>query len=228
MSLSQNLENIQHTLPAHVRLIVVSKNQSVGAIEELYHAGQRDFGENKIQELYEKDQATQHLSDIRWHMIGHIQTNKLKKLLSISRLQNIHSVDREELLHQLEKLQSSISNPGRIGLFWEINLTKDNTKYGFKSLEAVKSLLGQYSRLPKFYYQGFMCMGPSQDDEHLTQTQQIFYTMKEVKDSWTKDAFYKTFFPFGIHLSMGMSHDYVLAIQAGSDNIRVGSKVFSK
>jgi pyridoxal phosphate enzyme (YggS family) len=226
MSYTDNYLSLKNSLPANTQLIVVSKNQTVVAIEELYLAGQRDFGENKIQELWDKDQKTQHLPEIRWHMIGHIQTNKLKKLLSIKRLKEIHSIDREELLIALDKMQDHVASPDKIGLFWEINISKEVNKHGFESSEAVKNLLPKYVHFLKFYYHGLMCMGPNLDDEQLSQTQKVFASMKLIKNEWTHDKQIQKYFSKGLKISMGMSNDYRYAIQCGSDYLRLGSIIF--
>lgn len=222
MSFKSNLLDIQKTIPFHVTLIAVSKNQSVAAIEELYEAGQRDFGENKIQELCEKDLATQHLPDLKWHMIGQIQTNKLKKLLSINRLKYIHSIDRIELANTILKYQINHS----IGLFWELNLSEDENKHGFKNFETLEAALLQFPQSPFFYHMGLMCMGPQIDDENLSHTRRVFEKMNKIKVTTARTLESK--FLQGFKLSMGMSNDYQLAIECGSDYVRVGSKLFVK
>ncbi len=226
MSLIDNFHNLKKSIPSHIKLIVVSKNRPISAIEELYNAGQRDFGENKIQELLEKDQQTLHLKDLRWHMIGHIQINKLKRLLSLQRLCAIHSVDREDLVQALGNYQGDLSQTHGIGLFWELNLSLDQTKYGFINQEQVRQGLLYFEKSPKIFNQGLMCMGPSVDDEHLTKTRKVFKEMNTIKNEWSQEL--GDLFPQGIKLSMGMSNDYKLAIEFNSDYLRVGSKLFTE
>lgn len=226
MSLIDHYQRLKQNIPQHVQLLVVSKKQSIADIETLYHLGQRDFGENRIQELSEKNQLTMHLSELRWHMIGQIQSNKIRKLLSINRLVAIHSVDRLKLIDDLIKNQDCIKQKTKIALFWEINLSKDKSKHGFTEIAELRKSLEVAPLLEKFYYQGLMCMGPLEDDTSLTKTKIVFQEMQLLKNLWQKEL--SAIFINGLQLSMGMSHDYVEAIRFGSNCVRIGSSIFNK
>lgn len=225
MSLKDNYQKIKQSLPVSVHLLVVSKNQTVASIETLYHLGQRDFGENRLQELVEKDQQTEHLPEINWHMIGPIQSNKIKKLISIKRLKAIHSIDRLEMITLLVKHQDRVQATDPIALFWEMNLSGESNKHGFLDPEELKKVLLSLPPLEKFYHQGLMCIG-AVDDEDLKKTNVIFSKMFELKNKWQIEL--KQLWSKGLELSMGMSHDYVQAIKFGSDWVRVGSSIFKK
>lgn len=226
MSLIDNYNFVKNNLAPNVQLLVVSKNQTIEDIEILYHRGQRDFGENRVQELLDKDNKTTHLKELRWHMIGHIQNNKIKKLLQIKRLKSIHSADSIELALNLFQHQKEVKSQSPIGLFWELNFTTDIKKTGFSSVLELKIFLLNLSTPEKFYHQGLMAMGPAKDDQNFSSTHKIFSEMQQLKKSWSAEL--KNIFIQGVQLSMGMSNDYQLANLYESDWVRVGSLIFKK
>lgn len=228
MSLQENYQKLILELPTDVHLLVVSKNRSVQDIEVLYHLGQRHFGENRAQELMEKAQTLKHLSDIQWHMIGSLQTNKLKKILQIENLFAIHSVDRYSLVEAITKEDNTLKRNSLIALFWELNISGDKSKQGFSDLNSEVVLhMKRISNSKNFYNAGLMCMGTLDDDVALSKTKKIFQQLHNIKTDILRSQDLNQVFPKGVLLSMGMSHDYKIAISAGSQWIRVGSKLFA-
>lgn len=203
--------------PASVTLIAVSKKQSIEAIEELYQAGQRDFGENYVQELVEKAQAlrAKGYSDIRWHFIGHLQTNKIKGLLA--EVSSIHSVDSLRLAQELAKQCGKLKHAGKLPVFIEVNISAEASKSGlvpeFRPVQELAWAIGDLSELE---LQGLMCVPSPEESEALLATR--FARLKELGESCRPPS-------LGA-LSMGMSADFELAIAQGSTHVRVGTALF--
>lgn len=192
-----------------VRLIAVSKLQPVQPIRDAYAAGHKDFGENYVQELVEK--AAQLPEDIRWHFIGHLQSNKIKYIAPFVYL--IHGVDSQKLLAAINKEAGKIQRT--ISCLLQVHVAKEETKHGF----AADSLQGiNAADYPNLKICGVMGMATFTDDESILQSE--FTLLKETYDSL------KPRFPEFKYLSMGMSGDYALAIQCGSNMVRIGSLLF--
>lgn len=192
-----------------VRLIAVSKLQHVQSIRDAYAAGHKDFGENYVQELVEK--AAQLPEDIRWHFIGHLQSNKIKYIAPFVYL--IHGVDSQKLLAAINKEAGKIQRT--ISCLLQVHVAKEETKHGF----AADSLQGiNAADYPNLKICGVMGMATFTDDESILQSE--FTLLKETYDSL------KPRFPEFKYLSMGMSGDYALAIQCGSNMVRIGSLLF--
>lgn len=192
-----------------VRLIAVSKLQPVQSIRDAYAAGHKDFGENYVQELVEK--AAQLPEDIRWHFIGHLQSNKIKYIAPFVYL--IHGVDSQKLLAAINKEAGKIQRT--ISCLLQVHVAKEETKHGF----AADSLQGiNAADYPNLKICGVMGMATFTDDESILQSE--FTLLKETYDSL------KPRFPEFKYLSMGMSGDYALAIQCGSNMVRIGSLLF--
>ena len=211
MSIGLNIENLKNSLPKEVTLVAVSKTKSNAEIMEAYEAGQRVFGENKIQEMASKWEALP--KDILWHMIGHVQTNKVKYMAHFVDL--IHGVDSLKLLKEINKqalrCQSSIS------CLIQIRIEEEETKFGLPQEELIE-LLEAAQELKQVKIVGLMGMASFTED-----TNQILHEFDLLKLLFDKT---KTQYPNCSILSMGMSGDYELAIEKGSTMIRVGSKIF--
>jgi pyridoxal phosphate enzyme (YggS family) len=209
MAIASNLKATQNSLPKEVTLVAVSKTKPNTAILEAYQAGQRIFGENKVQELAQKSEKLP--KDIAWHMIGHLQTNKVKFIAPFVSL--IHGVDSLKLLKEINKRAEQ--NNRIIDCLLQVHITSESTKFGF-GLSEVTSALNQAEEFKNIRITGLMGMATFTDD-----TQQVvneFKSLKTVFDS-IKNEHITT-------LSMGMSGDYKLAIEQGSTMIRVGSAIF--
>ena len=209
MSISSNLKEIKSSLSKKVTLVAVSKTKPNTAILDAYQAGQRIFGENKVQELVQK--AEDLPKDIAWHMIGHMQTNKVKFIANFVSL--IHGVDSLKLLKEINKRAGQ--NNRIIDCLLQVHIATESSKFGF-GMEEVESALNQAEEFKNIKITGLMGMATFTDD-----TQQVvdeFKSLKTVFDS-IKNEHITT-------LSMGMSGDYKLAIEQGSTMIRVGSAIF--
>jgi pyridoxal phosphate enzyme (YggS family) len=217
MNLSQNLEFVKKSIPHNVTLIVVSKTKSVDQIFELYNENQRHFGENKVQELCEKQ--VQLPKDIHWHLIGHLQTNKVKFIAPFVHL--VHSVDSLKLLKEINK--EAKKNKRIIDCLLQIYIAKEETKFGLSPEEAVDLLQDDlFSSLLNIRIVGIMGMASNVNDESQIRTE-----FKNLKNTFIKLK--NKFFEFKSEfkeISMGMSGDYLLAIEEGSTLVRVGSLIF--
>lgn len=215
MSIKENLQQIKAGLPAQVTLLAVSKTKPIALIEEAYAAGQRDFGENYIQEL--EDKHKQLPSDICWHAIGHLQSNKVKYIAPFVYL--IHGVDSLKLLQEINK--QAQKNNRVIDCLLQIFIAKEETKFGF-SFEECESLFqsGEIDKLKNVRVVGFMGMATNTDNET-----QIRNEFKSLKNFFNKISHLNTHISI---LSMGMSSDYKIAIEEGSTMIRIGSSIFGE
>lgn len=218
MSIQQNLNNIKSTLPNHVTLVAVSKTKPVSDLLEAYNAGQRIFGENKIQEMVDKYEALP--KDIDWHMIGHVQSNKVKYMASFVSL--IHGVDTINLLEEINK--QAKKNDRIINCLLQIKIALEDSKFGMTFDEASDIIKSKaFSELKNIKITGLMGMATFTDDEN--QIKNEFTVLKTMFDSLKSEETFN-FKPETI--SMGMSGDYQLAINCGSTMIRVGSSIFGE
>ena len=209
--ISENLKKIEKQLPEHVKLIAVSKTKPVEVIQEAYAMGQRDFGENRVQELMEKYEVLP--KDIVWHLIGHLQTNKIKYL--IGKIDLYHSCDRDELIDALAK--QSVARGITSDILLQINIGNEETKGGYAYDEA-KEVFARVSKVDGLRIKGFMAMLPDSEDKELLRT--LTRKMRALFD-WAKTQSEAV-----EYLSMGMSGDYKLCVEEGSNVIRVGSTIF--
>lgn len=218
MSIQQNLQHIKATLPSHVTLVAVSKTKPVSDLWEAYNAGQRIFGENKIQEMAEKFEVLP--KDIEWHMIGHIQKNKIKYMASFVSL--IHGIDSFKLLEEINK---QAEKHGRIiDCLLQIKIASEDSKFGMNADEASRIMQSKaFSELKYIKIVGVMGMATFTDD--ITQIKKEFSLLKSVFSN-LKPLETFNFKPKTI--SMGMSGDYQLAIECGSTMVRVGSSIFGE
>lgn len=216
MSIAQRLAHIRHQIPASVRLIAVTKQVSVDAIKEAYDAGVRDFAESRLQEALAKQEQLKDHDDICWHFIGHIQTNKAKKVLN--HFQWIHSVDSLKLAQHLNILAAESSVTPHVCL--QVKSLPDPDKYGWQ-IQELWEALPQLETCRHLKIEGLMTILPLGLSE--TETLEAFETIKDLAQSLTeKSSFNLT------ELSMGMSSDYLLAVQRGATMIRLGRIIFGE
>lgn len=219
MSIKDNILNLIQNLPSHCKLVAVSKTQPVERIMEAYNAGHRFFGENKVQELTEKREALP--NDIEWHMIGHLQTNKVKYIAPFVNL--IHSVDSLKLLTEINKQGSKCMRI--IPCLLQVHIASEETKFGFSVGEVIQLLnQGDIRSLANVRIVGLMGMATFTNDKEKIRNE--FKTLKK-----TFDTLKTTSLPDNAEmkeLSMGMSSDYAIAVEEGSTIIRVGSAIFGE
>lgn len=208
---------IQNQIPGTVTLVAVSKTQTVSAIQEAYDFGQRVFGENKVQEL--ADKYTLLPKDIKWHVIGHLQTNKVKYIAPFVTL--IHSVDSLKLLQEINK--QALKNERTIDCLLQFHIAQEETKFGL-SIEEAQEFLDSidFALLKNVRIVGIMGMASFTSDSN--QVRGEFKTLKSIYDQLKSDYFSaENSFK---EISMGMSGDFQLAIEEGSTIVRVGSSIF--
>tara|TARA_A100001015_G_scaffold160862_1_gene178782 strand:- start:312 stop:962 length:651 start_codon:yes stop_codon:yes gene_type:complete len=211
MSIGENTIALRKEIPEQLTLVAVSKTKSNEEIMEAYQSGQRVFGENKIQEMSAKYEALP--KDIQWHMIGHVQSNKVKYMAPFVDL--IHGVDRSKLLREIDK--QALKNNRIIDCLLQIHIAQESTKFGFSESEVTEAL-DLAGTLNNVRVVGLMGMATFTEN-----TQQITEEFKGLKRLFDQ---LKPQQPQFSVLSMGMSGDYPLAIAQGSNMIRVGSKIF--
>jgi pyridoxal phosphate enzyme (YggS family) len=217
MSIAKNLTQIKSQLPAHVTLVAVSKTKPVSDLMEAYNAGQRIFGENKIQEMTEKWE--QMPKDIEWHMIGHVQTNKVKFMAEYVSL--IHGVDSLKLLQEINKQAKKHNRV--IDCLLQIHIAEEETKFGLDEEELNHILTSDdFKSLENIRIVGLM--GMATFTENHNQIEKEFNHLKSIFDKLSKIPFTHNLKPN--ILSMGMSGDYQLAISCGSTMVRIGSSIF--
>mgnify|MGYP000594295618 CR=1 FL=1 len=216
MSIQNNLRSIQATLPENVTLVAVSKTKPVSDLMEAYEAGQRIFGENKIQEMTEKWEVMP--KDIQWHMIGHVQTNKVKYMAPFVSL--IHGVDSLKLLQEINK--QAAKNNRVIDCLFQVYIAEEESKFGIDEQELEEILSStEFKQLKNIRVVGLMGMATFTENQN--QIKKEFEHLKLIFDT------NKSLSIVNCHLSilsMGMSGDYQLAIECGSTMVRIGSSIF--
>jgi len=218
--IQDNLKQIGKCIPNNVHLVAVSKYYSIEDIREAYDAGQRIFGESRMQELTVKQAELP--DDIDWHFIGHLQTNKVKHVVPY--VSTIHSVDSLKLLQEIEVQASKARHP--VDCFLEVHISQDENKYGF-TIENYRRFLAE-NRLEKYIFakiKGLMGIASNTSDKN--QIREEFRTLKHLFEE-TKEKHLKNNHVHFSELSMGMSHDYRIAIEEGATIVRVGSSIFEK
>jgi len=195
--------------------VAVSKTKPVDDIEKIYNLGHKEFGENKVQELLEKYDKLP--KDIKWHMIGHLQTNKIKKVIPIISL--IHSVDSLKLLKKINNEAIKINKV--ISCLLQINISNENNKYGF-SIDQIREIFNNEIFKDFKFIRIKGLMGMASFTENKNQIRIEFNNLKKIFDEL------KIKYPELKIISMGMSGDYKIAIEEGSNMIRIGSKIFGK
>ncbi|MEG0761045.1 MAG: YggS family pyridoxal phosphate-dependent enzyme [Chryseobacterium sp.] len=214
MSLQENYNNIKKQLPKNVELVAVSKTHPVSAIQEVYDFGQKVFAENKVQEIMEKHPLLP--KDIQWHLIGHLQTNKVKYIAEF--IDTIQSVDSEKLLNEINK--EAAKNKRKIKVLLQVKIAEEDSKFGLEISEAdnlfQKFISGDF---PNVEITGLMGMATFTDDKN--QIKKEFSVLKNVFTKLNEKHSLKT-------LSMGMSDDFPIAIECGANSVRVGSAIFGR
>ena len=217
-TIADSLTAIRSTLPAEVELVAVSKFHPAEAIEEAYAAGQRIFGESRVQELTKKIPVLP--SDIRWHFIGHLQTNKVRQLLSAGPIALIESIDSEHLLDAVDKEALRLGITARV--LMRVHVAAEETKFGFTPDELLEYFrLRRFENLKATHICGVMGMATNTDDEARIRADfdSIASLRRSVLDIAPDLRGFDT-------VSMGMSDDYHIAIEAGSNLIRIGTAIF--
>jgi hypothetical protein len=216
VSINSNLHIIQSSLPKQVSLIAVSKTKPVSAILEAYNAGQKAFGENKIQEMAQKFEELP--KDIEWHMIGHLQSNKVKYMAHFVHL--IHGVDRFKTLQEINR--QALKNNRIINCLLQLKIAVEETKFGMSFADAEAILTSDaFKKLKNIRIQGFMGMASFVENETVIRNEfKSLKTRAEYLKKYTSENFTPTI------ISMGMSGDYQIAIEEGSTMVRVGSAIF--
>lgn len=218
-TVAKNIEQIKQTLPSEVRLVAVSKFHPIEMIQEAYDAGQRIFGESRVQELVAKEAVLP--KDIEWHFIGHLQTNKVKSIVPF--ISMIHSIDSPKLL---QEINSAAGNAGRVvPCLLQIHIAREESKFGFSFEECREYLLsGAWRQFANVRLCGVMGMATFTDN--CEQIKSEFLSLRNFFDE-IKELYFSKDNSF-CEISMGMSDDYPLAIEEGSTLIRVGSRIFGE
>ena len=212
MSIQENYHKIKAQIPENVELVAVSKFHPIEKIKEVYDCGQKVFGENKVQELLTK--VNELPADIQWHLIGHLQTNKVKYIAPF--IDTIQSVDSEKLLLEINK--EAVKNNRKIKVLLQVKIAEEETKYGLEISEA-KEIFSNYleQKYPNIEILGLMGMATFTDNKN--QVKSEFLVLKSLFDELSTFKKLET-------LSMGMSDDFALAIECGSTSVRIGSAIF--
>ncbi|MDK2837025.1 MAG: dependent protein [Bacteroidota bacterium] len=219
MSVRENIELLRRSVPANVKIVAVSKFHPVEQIREAYDAGQRIFGESRVQELVAKQVVLS--DDIEWHFIGTLQRNKVKFIAPFIRL--IHSLDSESLMSEIDK--RGAENNRIIPCLLQIHIARETTKSGFAPEECADFLAeGRWKNYRHVQLSGVMGMATLTDDAE--QIRSEFRLLKSLFDEW-KRKYFADEAAFS-EISMGMSDDYPIAIEEGSTMIRVGTRIFGK
>lgn len=217
MSVKENLLSVQQNIPSHVRLVAVSKFHPNNAILEAYNAGQKIFGESRVQELTAKHEQLP--NDIEWHFIGHLQTNKIKYISPFVTM--IHAVDSERLLTEINQMAQKSDRT--ISCLLQIHIAEEETKYGF-SFEECREMAfsGRWKSLLNVQIVGLMGMATYTENQQ--QVREEFRSLKTFFEELKATTFSENH--YFCELSMGMSDDYRIAIEEGSTLVRIGSTIF--
>ena len=216
MSIETNLLEIKKSIPENVTLVAVSKTKPVADLQQAYDAGQRIFGENKIQEMTEKSEKLP--DDIQWHMIGHVQTNKVKYMAPFVHL--IHGVDSLKLLVEIDKQAKKHNRI--INCLLQVYIAKEETKFGLNETELQDILANpELASLKNVNLVGVMGMATFTENEEQVKSEFLF--LNQIFNQYKNMKSFNVNFQY---LSMGMSGDYQLAIACGSNMVRVGSSIF--
>ena len=209
MNIENNISNLKNSIPDYVEIVAVSKTKPINDLIKAYHVGQRIFGENKVQEMVTKFEKLP--KDIEWHMIGHLQTNKVKYMASF--VNTIHSVDSYKLLKEIQK--QAFKNNRKIKCLIQIRIANEETKFGIGPSELSDFL--NFSRtLPNIKIAGLMGMASFTEDKN--QIRNEFRSLSNLYNSYDNLKV----------LSMGMSSDYQIGIEEGSTMVRIGRKIFGE
>ena len=217
LDVQQNIAAIRQHIPSGVTLICVSKFHTTETIMQAYDAGERDFGESRVQELLLKQQTLP--ADIRWHFIGHLQTNKVRQIVPFVHM--IHSVDSVRLLEVINREAEKIGR--RVKVLLEVHVAKEDTKSGFMP-EEITSLNTKLSTLNYIEFCGIMGRATNTDDQ--TEWRRCFREIKSIGQQLLNHS--ELLNNSAPQISMGMSDDYLVAIEEGSTMVRIGSSIFGE
>ena len=217
MSITGNIENLRHTIPSGVTVIGVSKTRPASEIMEAYEAGLRDFGENKVQELLSKKDDLP--EDVRWHFIGHLQSNKVKFLAPFIHM--VHSLDGVNLMKEISR--EAVRHNRCIDCLLQYHIAIEETKFGMDEAEAMEVVVAWLQGdFPGVRIAGVMGMASFISDEERIRSEfrTLVFHFNDLKQRFFRDE------DFFRHISMGMSSDYLIAIQEGATMVRVGTNLF--
>lgn len=218
MNIKNNINQVKQMLPAGCELIVVTKTQPIEKLLEAYEAGHRAFGENKVQELAQKAHLLP--NDTQWHLIGHLQSNKVKYIASFVHL--IHSVDSLKLLQEIDKQAKKANRT--IPCLLQVHIASEETKFGFSPEEVIALMSSpELASLKSVVIKGLMGMATFTDNSN--QVRNEFRSLKNLFNTLKNNKLANCDFTT---LSMGMSGDYLIAIEEGSTMVRVGSAIFGE
>jgi len=219
MSIAENLKNVKQELPENVRLVAISKTKPDEAILEAYEAGQKVFGENRVQELTQKHEELP--KDIKWHMVGHLQSNKVKYIAPFVNL--IHGIDKAKLIKEINKQAKKHNRV--IDVLLQFHIAEEETKFGFNYEEAEEMMKNpKFKEYENVRICGVMGMATFTDDEKQIRKEfkQLAQFFHQLKSNYFKDS--ESF----KEISMGMTNDYKIAIEEGATLVRIGSLIFGK
>lgn len=220
MTIKENIEVIEQDIKKYSKdganLLCVTKMHVIDTIKIVYDLGYRDFGENKVQELLSKKEELP--SDIRWHMIGHLQRNKAKKV--VGEVSLIHSIDSLRLLKEVNKIAKNKEIVQNVLI--QVNISREKSKGGFY-IDQLDELLDNIQDFQNIKIEGLMTMAPNVEDEEYISS--IFNKLKKLFDKLSNLSYNNINMKY---ISMGMTNDYILALKEGSNIIRIGSKIFGK
>ena len=216
IDIRNNLKLFKERIPSDVCLLAVSKTKPISLLQEAYDAGQRDFGENKVQEL--RDKYPLMPKDVRWHMIGHLQTNKVKYIAPF--IYMIHAVDSLKLLKEINKRAKAADRTIKVLL--QAHIAKEEAKFGFDTSELLEIFKSEdLQSFTNVCFAGLMGMATNTNDEDVVRNEfnSLQQLLKNIQDNFSQFTDFK-------ELSIGMSNDYKIAIENGSTMIRIGSSIF--
>ncbi len=215
----RRLSQVKSLLKDKSQLVIVSKNRTAEEIKSYYDLGQRDFGENKVQELHDKShKLLENCPEIRWHMIGHLQSNKINQLFSIPKLWAIHSVDSIDLLIKMIHAESRLLS--HVNIFLQLKTSKEVEKYGFESLQDLDLAILELQKSQRLNFFGLMTMGVVRTDQFEQEARRCFQDLNRIKEILSNK------YKLSLNSSMGMSQDYLIALEENSNWIRLGTMMF--
>lgn len=217
--LQRKLSELEARLKTGVTLVIVSKTRPIEDIQMYYELGVRDFGENRVQELFEKSEVLKKkCPDIRWHMIGHLQSNKINQLFTIENLFAIHSVHDQALLDKLMKAENRLSHS--VEIYLQYNTSMEEEKSGFETYTALKSAAEVALRSRTLRLVGVMTMGTLRTENFERDAGVCFQNLRVEKEKLEAELNIK------LKASMGMSQDFEIALREGTDCVRLGTMMF--
>lgn len=216
---SEHYQKVLQDFGPKQNLLIVSKNRSIDDIKAYYELGHRHFGENRVQELLIKSQELEGCCpDICWHMIGHLQTNKIKDLFKVKNLYAIHSVDTLKLLEQLLKFEERLGK--EVKIFLQFNTSREEEKSGFEKIAELEEAIELFKHSLFLKLWGLMTMGALRVENQLISAQSCFEELVQIKQNLDRK------YSLHLELSMGMSQDYQVALSCGSNWLRLGTMMF--